>query len=266
MASKSEATYVLGTKISSTSYGHAAESIGEWARQRVSRYVCLATVNEIMQAYDSAQFQSIMNEADLVTPDGMPLVWASRLLGRTDATRVYGPDLTLILLQMAASRGFPVGFFGGTPAALGRLTERIAERFPAVQIAYAWSPPFRALTQDEDRDVTAAINRSGARIVFIGLSSPNQNYWMAAHRGQINSVLVGVGAAFDFLSGSKPQAPRWMMRVGLEWLFRLLTEPRRLWKRYLKHNPRFVGLFALQLLGLRHFQPTPIDTRQIPGG
>jgi N-acetylglucosaminyldiphosphoundecaprenol N-acetyl-beta-D-mannosaminyltransferase len=238
--------------VSSTSYAHASATIREWARQGASKYVCIASVNNVMEAYDSPEFQRVMNQADLVTPDGTPVVWGLRLLGHKDASRVYGPDLTSILLRMAAETGLRVGFYGGAPATLKRLLEVVAERFRALQVAYSFSPPFRPLTPEEDEQVTDAINAAGVRILFIGLNTPKQDYWMAAHKGRVQAVMVGVGAAFDFLAGTKRQAPRWMMPLGLEWLFRLATEPSRLWKRYLKHNPRYAVLLALQLLGLAH--------------
>jgi N-acetylglucosaminyldiphosphoundecaprenol N-acetyl-beta-D-mannosaminyltransferase len=242
-------THIIGMKVSRTSYRQAADAIRDWAQGGDSKYVCVASVNNVMEAYDSAVFQSVMNGAALVTPDGMPVVWGLRLLGQRNASRVYGPDLTPVLLDMAQGSGLPVGFYGGSEAVLKRLTEVVRERFPRLNVAYWFSPPFRPLTPQEDAQVTAAINASGARVLFVGLNTPKQDYWMAAHQGRVRAVMVGVGAAFDFLAGSKPQAPRWMMPLGLEWLFRLATEPRRLWKRYLKHNPRFVVLLAVQLVG-----------------
>jgi len=245
--------YILRMKVDLTNYTQASDLISGWGRQHLSRYVCVACVNNVMEAYDSAVFRDAMNQADLVTPDGMPVVWALRLLGRKAATRVYGPDLTPILLEKAAASGLRVGFYGGAPDVVERLRRVVVKRFPNIEVAYAFSPPFRPLTPAEDEGVVSAINSSGVRILFIGLNTPKQDYWMAAHKGRVQAVMIGVGAAFDFLAGTKPQAPRWMMRIGMEWLFRLVTEPRRLWKRYLKHNPRFVALFALQLLGLeRH--------------
>jgi N-acetylglucosaminyldiphosphoundecaprenol N-acetyl-beta-D-mannosaminyltransferase len=181
----------------------------------------------------------------------MPLVWGLKLLGHPEATRVYGPDLTPVVLRMAADEGIPVGFYGATPIVLERIRDVINARFPALQIAYSFSPPFRPLTSEEDADIVQAINESGARILFIGLNTPKQDYWMAEHRGRVSAVMLGVGAAFDFLAGTKAQAPRWMMRIGMEWFFRLVTEPRRLWKRYMKHNPRFVILFLRQLWGFK---------------
>jgi len=224
-----------------------------WARALQSRYVCVASVNNVMEAYDSPGFRRIMNGADLVTPDGMPLVWGLRALGARHASRVYGPDLTPILLGAAEREGVPVGFYGAGERTLARLLEVVRERFPRLEVPYACSPPFRSLTPAEDEEITRRINDSGARILFVGLNTPKQERWMAAHRGRVNAVMLGVGAAFDFLAGTKRQAPRWMMPLGLEWVFRLATEPRRLWKRYLKHNPRFVVLFAMQLLRLKRF-------------
>lgn len=240
--------FILGSRVHCTSYNHAASLVLDWAAQQLSRYVCVATVNNIMEAWDSPRFRNVTNDADLVTPDGMPLVWGLKLLGCRGASRVYGPDLTPIVLQRAMDVGIPVGFYGSSPAVLDRLKAVLGRRFPALRIAYMFSPPFRPLTPEEDAEIVDAINRSGARLLFIGLNTPKQDFWMAEHRGRVNAVMLGVGAAFDFLAGTKSQAPRWMMRIGLEWLYRLGTEPRRLWKRYLKHNPRFVVLFAMQLL------------------
>ncbi len=244
-------------KLNPTGYLHAAAAVCDWAGFGASKYVCVATVNNVMEAYDSPDFRRVMNNADLVTPDGMPLVWALRLLGHPHATRVYGPDLTPIILERAANDRIPVGFYGASPEVLAKLIQVVQRRFPNLHIAYSFSPPFRPLSPEEDQRIVEEINRSGARIVFIGLNTPKQDYWMAAHKGRVHAVMIGVGAAFDFLAGTKPQAPRWMMRIGMEWFFRLLTEPRRLWKRYLKHNPRFVALFAAQLFRERILRSHP---------
>ncbi|MGC2660723.1 MAG: WecB/TagA/CpsF family glycosyltransferase [Bryobacteraceae bacterium] len=250
-----ESVHILGMRVDKTSYANASGLICGWAKDGESRYVCVATVNNVMESFDSRHFRSVMNESDLVTPDGMPLVWGLMLLGHRDATRVYGPDLTPHVLAEAERKHIPVGFYGGSVTTLARLCNVLQQRFPALEIAYRYSPPYRPLSTEEDEEVVKAINSSGIRILFIGLNTPKQDFWMAAHRHRVASVMVGVGAAFDFIAGSKPQAPRWMMRMGLEWLFRLITEPKRLWKRYLKHNPRFLALFGMQLLGLRRFVP-----------
>ncbi len=239
---------ILGMRVDLTSYDDATERILAWAEAGESRYVCVAAVNNVMRAHDDPAFARIMNEADLVTPDGMPLVWGLRRLGLPSATRVYGPDLTPHVLSEAETRGVPVGFFGGAPGVLDRLLGEVRRRWPRIDVAYAWSPPFRELTEREDEEVVAAIDASGARILFVGLGCPKQEAWMAAHRGRVRAAMVGVGAAFDFLAGQKLQAPRLMQRVGLEWLFRLVTEPRRLMRRYVVQNPRFAALFAAQLL------------------
>jgi N-acetylglucosaminyldiphosphoundecaprenol N-acetyl-beta-D-mannosaminyltransferase len=183
----------------------------------------------------------------------MPLVWGLRLAGSRGASRVYGPDLTPLILRAAEREGFGVAFYGGTRDALERLLIVVRARFPELKVAYASSPPFRRPTATENQQTACDINASGAGIVLVGLSTPKQEFWMAGQKGSLRAPMIGVGAAFDFLAGMKPQAPRWMMRIGMEWFFRLVTEPRRLWKRYLKHNPRFVMLFALQLLGLKKF-------------
>ncbi len=249
-----ESRSILGMRADATSYPEASSQVLNWARARQSRYVAVATVNNVMEAYDSPHFRAIMNAADLVTPDGMPLVWGLRLLGIRGASRVYGPDLTPCVLQAAERERVPVAFYGATDAVLKRLLGAVRRRYPGLEIAYACAPPFRPLSEEEDRAATARINASGARILFVGLSTPKQEVWMAAHRGRVAAVMLGVGAAFDFLAGVKRQAPRWMMGAGLEWLFRLASEPRRLARRYLRHNPRFLVLFLGQLCGLLEFR------------
>jgi len=242
------ARFILGMRVDATTYDDAALRVLRWAESRESRYVCAVAVNNAVQAHDDASYKSVMNEADLVTPDGVPLTWAMRLLGCTGQRRVYGPRLTEVVCELAELERVPVGFYGSSPEVLSSLVGRVRVRWPALNIAYSYSPPFRELTPEEDARASANIAASGARIVFVGLGSPKQDRWMAEHRGRIPAVMLGVGAAFDFISGNKPQAPSVMQRVGLEWLFRLATEPRRLWRRYLVNNPRFVGLFTLQLL------------------
>jgi N-acetylglucosaminyldiphosphoundecaprenol N-acetyl-beta-D-mannosaminyltransferase len=238
---------ILGMRVDGTSYRDAADRICSWARAGESKYVCVAAVNNVIHAHDHDEFRRHMNGADLVTPDGMPLVWGLRLLGVDDATRVYGPNLTQAVCRQAAERGIPVGFYGGTPDVLDSLIENLRARYPELRIAYRSAPPFRELTLHEERAVREELRRSGARILFVGLGAPKQEAWMARHRGDVDAVMVGVGAAFDFLANKKKQAPTWIQGMGLEWLYRLVHEPRRLWKRYLIGNPRFVALFAAQM-------------------
>jgi N-acetylglucosaminyldiphosphoundecaprenol N-acetyl-beta-D-mannosaminyltransferase len=204
-----------------------------------------------MEARRSADYRVVMDQADLVTTDGMPLVWMLRALGIPEATRVYGPDLTPVVLQAAADAGIPVGFYGGTDGVLAALVALARLRFPGLRVAYAEAPPFRPPTPEEDQRTTQAIHDAGVRILFVGLGSPKQDRWMHAHKDGVQAVMVGVGAAFDFLAGAKRQAPKWMRSSGLEWAFRLATEPRRLGRRYLTQNPKFVLLAVAQLLRSR---------------
>jgi len=241
---------VLNTKIDLTNYEHSAKIILNWACVGESHMIIAANVHTIMEAYDSNDFKKIVNSADLVTPDGMPLVWMMRVKGLRRQERVYGPMLMLHVLEAAARNGIPVGLYGGAPRTLNILIEKLRALHKDLKVVYSFSPPFDAMSPEEDTLIVNAINRSGARILFVGLGCPKQEIWMAEHRGLVNAVMLGVGAAFDFHAGVKAQAPAWMQKVGLEWLFRLFTEPRRLWKRYLYHNPRFILLAVADLLGL----------------
>lgn len=240
---------ILSSFVNVTSYSKAAKAVAGWACNSESRYVCIANVHVVMEAWDSPAFREVVNTADLVTPDGMPLVWLMSLKGQRDQQRVYGPTLMLHVLEIAAQEKIPVGFYGSTPDVLHSLVERMQVRYEDLEIALSVSPPFRVATPEEDARIIDEINRSGAKILFVGLGCPKQEIWMKEHRGRVNAAMLGVGAAFDFHSGFKPQAPAWMQKLGLEWLFRLLSEPGRLWKRYLYNNPRFLVLAAADLLG-----------------
>ena len=237
---------ILGVNIEVNSYDELVQQCTAWARAGESHSVFFATVHMLMEAHDSATFRAKLITADKVNPDGMPLVWALRALGHSDACRVYGPDATEALLPAAQKSGIPIGFYGGTEATLAQLIGKVENRYPGIRIVFTMSPPFRPLSEAEDESIVQQISDSGARLLFVGLGCPKQEEWVIDHRGRIPAVMLAVGAAFDFLAGSKRQAPRWMMRNGLEWVFRLASEPRRLWARYLKHNPRFVALFLRQ--------------------
>jgi N-acetylglucosaminyldiphosphoundecaprenol N-acetyl-beta-D-mannosaminyltransferase len=245
---------ILGIRVDVTTYEDAAKRIVESAKNGSSGYVCVAAVNNVMEAHDDPVFRDAMNGADLVTSDGMPLVWGLRALGASNATRVYGPDLTPVVFDNAEKAGVEVGFYGGTTEVLDALEDVVAERWPDLRVEFSYSPPFTPLSEVEEDGIVDEINASGARILFVGLGCPKQELWMARNRDRLTPVMIGVGAAFDFLAGSKKQAPPFMQRTGTEWLFRLVTEPRRLWKRYLRHNPRFVVLFGAQLLRSRRAQ------------
>ena len=240
-------------RVDATSYEGASRLVAQWASGGEPRYVCVANVHSTIVGRNEPDFRLLVNAADLVTPDGMPLVWMLRLLGIPNATRVYGPTLTLHVCEEAARVGIPVGFYGATEDVIEALSERLRERFPALVVAYAHAPPFRALSDDEDAAIVRDIVASKAQILFVGLGCPKQERWMQEHRSRLPVVQIGVGAAFDFHAGHVRQAPLWVQQSGFEWLFRLLMEPGRLWRRYLTTNPRFMLLAALQLLRVRRF-------------
>jgi N-acetylglucosaminyldiphosphoundecaprenol N-acetyl-beta-D-mannosaminyltransferase len=241
---------ILGIRVNSDSYAAVLKQVFDWAASAESRYICAANVHMLMEAHDSPAYKIMVNNADIVTPDGMPLVWMMRMKGLANPQRVYGPVLMTHVLARAAQQNTPIGFYGGTPHVLNLLVQRLQTSYDGLNVVYAYSPPFRTLTDAERAEIVTGINQSDARILFIGLGCPKQEIWMSEHRGSVRSVMLGVGAAFDFHAGVKKQAPVWMQNVGLEWLFRLITEPRRLWKRYLYHNPRFIALAVADLLGL----------------
>ncbi|QFP78499.1 WecB/TagA/CpsF family glycosyltransferase [Deinococcus sp. AJ005] len=236
-------------RVDVTTYADATARVMDWARSGQGRYICASNVHMVMETSDSAEFRDVVNGADLVTSDGVPLVWALKALGVPQAERVYGPTLMLHVCEAAAREGVPIALYGGTPESLEEFVVFLHSHYPGIEIACLIAPPFRPPTPEEDALYTQQIADSGARIVFVGIGCPKQERWMAAHTDRLDAVLLGMGAAFDFHSGRVRQAPPAMQKLGLEWLFRLIMEPRRLWKRYAKHNPRFVGKFALQLLG-----------------
>jgi N-acetylglucosaminyldiphosphoundecaprenol N-acetyl-beta-D-mannosaminyltransferase len=246
-----QSRYILGTRIDGTSYEDACDRIQTWATNKNSCYVIAANVHVVMTGYWNHQFQKVVNNAALVTSDGMPLVWALRLLGIKEQSRVYGPDLMLAWCDRAARLGIRIYFYGGTEATLKKLSSNLKQKFPGLAIAGYHSPPFCAPTLEEEIADIERIHASGASVVFVGLGCPKQEEWMARWQGSLQAVMIGVGAAFRFHSGEVSQAPRWMMSWGLEWLYRLGTEPGRLWKRYLINNPAFVVLFGWQWL--RHW-------------
>jgi N-acetylglucosaminyldiphosphoundecaprenol N-acetyl-beta-D-mannosaminyltransferase len=242
-----EARHVLKTRVDATSYKDACDRIQTWANSGISCYVVAANVHVVMTAYWDAQYQSILENAALVTSDGMPLVVGLRLLGVMGQERVYGPDLMLAWCDRAAQIGMPIYLYGGTVPMLEKMQAYLKDRYPELSIAGIHSPPFRPLSPQEAAADVDRINQSGAQVVFVGLGCPKQEQWMYRHQGQIQAVMIGVGAAFGFFSGEVSQAPRWMMRLGLEWLYRFSQEPRRLWRRYLVNNPLFILLFGVQV-------------------
>jgi N-acetylglucosaminyldiphosphoundecaprenol N-acetyl-beta-D-mannosaminyltransferase len=215
-------------------------------------YACTCPVYTLMQGHERSEVRAALNGAAWVTPDGMPVVWALRLRGAPAAGRVYGPDLMLALSQLSAQRGYRQFYLGGAPGVAEDLARNLQARFPGLAVAGACAPPFRAQSVAEEAALLEQVNASGAHVVWVGLGSPKQDLWMARFRPRLQApLLVGVGAAFDFFTGRQRQAPRWMQRSGLEWAYRLVSQPRRLWRRYLIYNPKFVALLVLELAGWR---------------
>lgn len=245
---------VLGVGISAINIEQALETIAGWIEKREPHYVCVCTVHTVMECRRDGGLRRLVNAAGLATPDGMPLVWLGRLAGYGHVERVYGPDLMLALGERSASKGWRHFFYGGAEGVPEKLADALQRRFPGLQVAGGYSPPFRPLSEEEDSAVVSEINRSRPDIVWVGLGTPKQDWWVGSHVGQVSApVLIAVGAAFDFLTGRIKQAPRWMQRSGLEWLFRLSQEPGRLWQRYLIYNPQFLFLVILQRTGLRQY-------------
>lgn len=230
----------------------ALSTIDAWIRRNEHQYVCITGVHGVMECQRDHTLLEIHNRAGMVTPDGMPLVWIGRSMGETHVTRVYGPDLLLAVCQVSVRKGYRHFFYGGKAGVPDLLARRLKARFPGLSVAGTFSPPFRDLTLAEDAELIRAINDAAPDIVWVGLSTPKQERWMAAHIHQLTApVLVGVGAAFDFHAGLKRQAPTWMQRSGLEWFFRVINEPIRLGPRYLLNNPLFVCRVAAAFLKAR---------------
>ena len=244
---------VLGVGVSATNLRGAATEIDRWIAAGERHYVCVSGVHGIMESQRDPEVKAIHNRAGLVLPDGMPLAWWVRSQHR-DADRVCGPEFMPLLLDRSQRTGYGHFFYGSSEKALADLQKTVGRRYPEARIVGSYSPPFRPLNPEEDAAIVAAINASGADIVWVGLSTPKQEQWMAAHRAQLDArVLIGVGAAFDLLAGHVERAPKFIRRTGFEWAYRLMIEPRRLWRRYLMNNPVFMVMAAAQVTRLAKF-------------
>ncbi|WP_342643432.1 WecB/TagA/CpsF family glycosyltransferase [Rhodoligotrophos ferricapiens] len=239
---------VVGMRVDPDNLEQVTEKVIQWAQRRESRYVCVANVHMAIEAHRNQDFGDIVQRADLATADGMPLVWMLRFLGERDKQRVPGREQVLALCREAAARGIPIGLFGGTSEVLLRLQQTLESLFPGLQIAFSASPPFRQLSLAEEAEYIDQINSSGVGVLFVGLGCPKQEVWMARQKGRVHAVMIGVGAAFDFIAGVKPVAPSVVQSLGLEWLHRLVHEPTRLWRRYLTTNTIFIFLAARQIM------------------
>lgn len=234
---------VLGIGISAVSMDQAVERIADWVANRGRAVVAVAAVHSVVDAQDDPVVKTAMNRADLCVPDGMPLVWLLRRAGYHHVTRVFGPDLMLAVCERLAVRGARMFYYGGGEGVADELAREMERRFPGLKTAGTWTPPFRRLTSVEEDNVARKIDEAAPDILWVGLSSPKQEAWMAKFRPRLSvPVMLGVGAAFDYNTGRIARAPRWMQRCALEWLYRLIQEPRRLWRRYARNNPLFVWL------------------------
>jgi N-acetylglucosaminyldiphosphoundecaprenol N-acetyl-beta-D-mannosaminyltransferase len=231
---------VAGVPIDVVGWNTAIGRISDWGQRRESRYVCICNVHSVVSAATDKIFASVVAESDMATPDGMPVAWMMRRSGMKTQQRINGPDLMWKHCEHAEQSGESIYLYGGSEHTLQLLQQRLRKEFPLLKIAGLYSPPFRKLSEEEDEAIVKKINASGAGVVWVSLGCPKQELWMAAHRGRINAVMVGVGAAFDYHAGTIQRAPIWMQRSGLEWLHRLASEPRRLWKRYLVTNTLFL--------------------------
>ncbi len=242
---------ILGVPIAAIDLDQAAGQIDSWIAHGARRFVTVTGVHGIMESQRSPELKKIHQAAGMCVPDGMPTVWVGKLYGHRRMRRVYGPDLMLEVVRRSAQSGCTHFLYGGKPGVPERLQDRLQDQFPGLKVVGSYSPPFRPLTDREEQELAGRFAALKPDITWVGLSTPKQERWMAAHLGRLDtSVMVGVGAAFDFHAGLLRQAPAWMQRSGLEWLFRLRVEPRRLWRRYLYNNPYFVWLMLLQFMGL----------------
>ena len=240
---------ILGVQMSAVNMKDACEVVENLIQKKSKGYVCVSPVSTIMECFDNPKLKEIVNRADLVTPDGMPSVWIGKRRGFKEMSRVYGPDLMLAICQLSADKGYKSFLYGATDDVLEKLQVNLKKRFPKLNICGKFAPPFRALTSEEDRNIIQEINKANPDCLWVGLGSPKQDIWISQHRAQLNvPVMFAVGAAFDFIAGSKPQAPKWMQQAGLEWLFRLCSEPTRLWRRYLIGNTLFVYYYIRESL------------------
>lgn len=241
---------ILGTRIDLVQIPGVVERISGWIENKEQgNYVVLANANDVVASQRDEKVRNATNGSSLTVPDGISLVLLARLKGYSLEKRVYGPDLVLEFLKLAELKGYSNFFYGSTPATLNLLANNLKYRFSKLKIAGMYSPPFRSLNGEEDKIINDIINNASPDVVWVGLGTPKQQLWMYEHKDKLKApVMVGVGAAFDFLAGVKPQAPRWIRDNGFEWLFRLITEPKRLWRRYLVDCPLFIYYVLLDII------------------
>lgn len=249
---------VLGCGVSVLDPQATLDAIAEAVQARQKGYICVTGVHGVMEAQSDENFRQILNGAFLCTPDGMPMVWLGKHHGHPEMARVYGPDLMLKVCAWSESSGCRHFFYGGAPGVAEELRDRLTEKFPKLQVVGIYTPPFRPLNETEDRELLQMVEAAQPDILWVGLSTPKQEKFMAAYLPKLPvTLMVGVGAAFDFHTGRVSQAPSWMQRCGMEWFYRLCQEPKRLAKRYLTNNPRFLWKITGQLLGIKKYSLEP---------
>jgi len=254
ISSEEQRVNILGVGVSALSMDSALQKSEDLLDAGGSGYVCVTGVHGIMEAQSDEEFRKILNHSFLTTPDGMPTVWLGHLKGFKSMTRVYGPDYMANMCQRSVDRGYRHFLYGGKEGVAEELRDELTRRFPGLQIVGTYTPPFRPLNSGEEELLRLQLEEVKADILWCGLSTPKQERFMAAYMGRLPvKMMVGVGAAFDLLSGNLDEAPNWMKRCGLQWLYRLIKEPRRLWRRYLTNNPRFTWLTILQLTNIKRF-------------
>lgn len=234
---------IADTEIAALTFEETMHTVEQWAAGRKNSYVCICNTHSIVTAGNQPEFREALACADLCTPDGMPLVWALKLYGFERQDRVDGPTLMLKLCERAPQTEVSVYFYGSTPDTLDRLQERVGQDYPGIRIAGSFSPPFRELQPDEEERIIHEINASDAHIIFVSLGCPKQEIWMHRNKDRVRGVMIGVGAAFDYITGKIRRPPLMIQKLGLEWLYRLICEPKRLWKRYAYNNPVYIYRF-----------------------
>lgn len=248
---------VLGVALSAIDMNRALDLAQGRIATGKSAYICMTGVHGVMEAQSNAHLRSVLNGAFVNAPDGMPMSWVGWLQGQRQMDRVYGPDFMTNLCRLSLAKGYRHYLYGGQPGVAQALKNALQKRFPGLQVVGTYTPPFRSLTQDEEADLFADVRNARPDILWVGLSTPKQECFMAEYVDRLGvPLLIGVGAAFDFHTGRITEAPEWTKRAGLQWLHRLLQDPRRLWKRYLRNNPAFVWRIMLQFFGLRNYAPS----------
>ncbi|MFD4705100.1 WecB/TagA/CpsF family glycosyltransferase [Gottfriedia sp. NPDC058432] len=237
--------YILSSKVTALNFKDTVNKIKEWINtNEMQKYVCVCNTHSLVTASNEEKFSRALDNANICTPDGMPLVWALKMFGYSTQDRVDGPNLMLKLCEEASKKNYKVYFYGGTEDTLIQLEEKLKELYPDINIVGSYSPPFRSLSELETKEIQNNINLSKADLIFVSLGCPKQEIWMYENSPKINGILLGVGAAFNFIIGDIKRPPLFIQKLGFEWFFRLLTEPKRLWKRYLYNNSAYIYKFV----------------------